>query len=483
MKKKLLRLLCPLVLLAGFPGAPALKAQPGPQKLAYYCNPGPGFMRFTETPVISDTDPDSIKVAYNLLYRQAQPWNSTALQSLYMDVYYPDTTLDPLRKRPFILLIFGGGFVDGNRSMMANYCYEFTKRGFVTATIDYRLGKDTLKPCENPLTLAPDPYSEEKAQYRAIQDGDAAMRYIVAHAADYKIDTAWLFAGGYSAGAGICNGMVYVEQSEANSLIPLSPNIQVQLGPLRGTGNNYKIKGIFNNWGGINLDYFDIGEAVPMVGFHGAGDKVVPPEVDKKYNNKVPDCGMNDSIMGTVGLYDSLVAHRICADITVLAGAGHGVWNDEILYPGGLQFRIGRAACFFKQLMCGTCNPDAPYAKLVPKIHATDYDLPGGPELAHCSAGSVAQDYRPGAALVNGISGGPAVYPNPATGSFRLLYPGHTETYDAALYDMSGRLVRRYNKVTTGEGLSLSGIRQGIYLLKVTGQSRAVTTNLKLVVE
>jgi dienelactone hydrolase len=482
--KKIIFSALPLLttLLTLLPAGYAQAQLPGPQKLAYYCNPGPGFKRFTETPIINDTGTDSIKVIYNQLYRQAQPWNSTTLQSLYMDVYYPDTTLDPLRKRPFILLVFGGGFVDGNRTMMASYCYEFAKRGFVAATIDYRLGKDTDAPCEDPITNAADPYSEEKAQYRAIQDGDAAMRYIVAHAANFKIDTAWLFAGGFSAGAGICNGMVYVGQQEANTLIPLSPNIQTQLGPLRGTGNDYKIKGIFNNWGGINLQYFDAGEAVPMVGFHGANDKVVPVEVDKKYGDKVPACGLNDSIMGTKGLFDSLTANSICVDITVLGGVGHGVWNDDSLYPGGLIFRIGRAACFFKQLMCGNCTPASPYSRLVTKIHANDYDLPGGPELAHCSESSSSMNSLLYGSIVAEVST-PTVYPNPAACSFRLLNLAPVHEYSAALYDMSGRLIQRYTKVDAGSSLSLQGVRQGIYLLKVSDHTQATVTNLKLIVE
>lgn len=481
MKKKICSALLLLATLSGVLPATETQAQtPGPQKLAYYCNPGPGYNRFTETPIINDRGTDSIKVAYNQLYRQAQPWNSTGLQSLYMDVYYPDTTLDPLRKRPFILLVFGGGFTDGNRTMMANYCYEFAKRGFVAATIDYRLGKDTLKPCKDPLTNTADPYSDEKAQYRAIQDGDAAMRYIVAHAADFKIDTDWLFAGGYSAGAGICNGLVYVDQAEANTLIPLTPNIQTQLGALRGTGNAYTIKGIFNNWGGINLNYFDWTEAVPMVGFHGANDKVVPVEVDKKYGDKIPECGMNDSIMGTVGLFDSLTAHNICADISILGGAGHGVWNDS---SDGLLFRIGRAACFFKQLMCSTCTPASPYAKLVSKNHATDYDLPGGPELAHCSGGSAPMNGRPDSKPDVYGQGIPAVYPNPAAGSFQLLHLDQTHVYEVGLFDLSGRVVRSYANVGKGSDFSLQGVRPGIYLLKITDRTQAVTTNLKLAVQ
>src|SRR5436853_6282152 len=43
-------------------------------------------------------------------------------------------------KRPFILLIHGGSFRKGCRTQMTTDCIEFAKRGYIAATIDYRLG-------------------------------------------------------------------------------------------------------------------------------------------------------------------------------------------------------------------------------------------------------------------------------------------------------------------------------------------------------
>ncbi len=117
-----------------------------------------------------------------------------ANQTLKLDVYYPKNSAETISKRPLIMMIFGGGFVSGNRSQVSEYCLDFAERGFVAVAIDYRLGHE-VAPCTDTL-------SWEKAVYRVHQDAHAAMRFMVAHAATYKIDTAWLFAGGYSAGAG-----------------------------------------------------------------------------------------------------------------------------------------------------------------------------------------------------------------------------------------------------------------------------------------
>ena len=84
-----------------------------------------------------------------------------------MDVYFPNTELDTLKKRPFILLIHGGGFTGGTRERMTYHSVELSKRGFVVATISYRLGYD--------IEIFG---SIQKAVYRAQQDANTALRYI-----------------------------------------------------------------------------------------------------------------------------------------------------------------------------------------------------------------------------------------------------------------------------------------------------------------
>ncbi|MES2619321.1 MAG: alpha/beta hydrolase, partial [Bacteroidota bacterium] len=58
-----------------------------------------------------------------------------------MDIYQP--TGDTLAMRPVIILAHGGSFIGGSKSTDATVnalCSNFAKRGYVTASIDYRLG-------------------------------------------------------------------------------------------------------------------------------------------------------------------------------------------------------------------------------------------------------------------------------------------------------------------------------------------------------
>src|ERR1043165_1364734 len=87
-------------------------------------------------------DSSEIKIDSNIVYGWAARWPSTVVDTLKMDVFYPDETIDPLAQRPFIMFIHGGAFEAGDRHDMDYLCMEMARRGFVTATMSYRLGWD-----------------------------------------------------------------------------------------------------------------------------------------------------------------------------------------------------------------------------------------------------------------------------------------------------------------------------------------------------
>lgn len=128
--------------------------------------------------------------------------------TLLMDLYYPNIIIDPSPKRPFVMLFHGGGFLSGDKAGgdIQDLCFHLARRGFVCASVNYRLGYDFTE------------YGQFKARYRAIQDGHAAMRFVVNNANAVKIDTNWIFVGGQSAGSLLAMGMVYADQSEFDSI-------------------------------------------------------------------------------------------------------------------------------------------------------------------------------------------------------------------------------------------------------------------------
>ncbi len=130
--------------------------------------------------------------------------------TLRMDIYQPGNFVpawgggpDTLRKKPVIVLCFGGGFVTGSRTAwdMVALSNAFAKRGFVVGTIDYRLGMNIF---DEDLAV--------REVYRGIQDGRSAVRYFKANAASLGIDTSHVYIAGYSAGAFIAYHNAFLDK-------------------------------------------------------------------------------------------------------------------------------------------------------------------------------------------------------------------------------------------------------------------------------
>lgn len=71
-----------------------------------------------------------------------------------------------------------------------------------------------------------------------------------------------------------------------------------------------------------------------------------------------------------------------------------------------------------------------------------------------------------------------SIYPNPASGHFMIINAGRVQL--AELFNMDGKLVRKYKQTTAGR-YDLTGLSKGLYLVRLTGTGETMT--LKLVVE
>ena len=289
---------------------------------AQVCNEEP---RFTNTDYFSNIQIDSLK---NITYGEATNYKGNS-QDLKMDVYFPNTELDTLKKRPFILLIHGGGFTGGTRERMTYHSVELSKRGFVVATISYRLGYD--------VEIFG---SIQKAVYRAQQDANTALRYIASQKEILKIDTEWFFIGGSSAGAVTSLSTSYASQAEWNQI---APQFESDLGLLESSNNSlneiFTIKGIYNFMGAIPPVVFNSGNLIPTISFHGDLDTTVP---------------IGKNIMtgfGSRPIHELLSKAGVCNDLTVVPDGGHGIYRSK----RDVDFRINRVACFFKSLICNRC--------------------------------------------------------------------------------------------------------------------------------
>lgn len=353
---------------------------------------------------------------------------------LRMDLYYPNLTIDPAPKRPFVMLFHGGGFSSGDKQSgdIKDLCIHMAMRGFVCATVNYRLGYDFSE------------YGQYKARYRAIQDGHAAMRYIVNNANAVRIDTNWLFVGGQSAGSLLALGMVYADQSELDSVSLLynATATSVELGSLSTSGNNltnsYSIKGIFNNWGGVNATEIDIEEMIPTVAFHGELDTTVLIDADNSF--------LHYTLNGSRTIHNDLIAKSACSDITIDTTGGHGIYRNA-----SSVFRASRASCFFKSVFCNNCS----------NFYTTD-SIP-----SNCSSLVNINEYN--------LNSNILVYPNPFENSFKI--EGVAGSFNLTIYNCYGQLL--YKDKNNSGNIQVDLI-PGVYFLTIRQlqSNKSITTKL-----
>ena len=99
-------------------------------------------------------------------------------RTLEMDIYRPN---DAWGKLPAIVCIHGGGWAKGSRESHGAMAQALASRGYVAATISYRLSGEAKFPAQ-------------------IHDCKAAVRFLRAHADEYGIDADHIGAIGLSAG-------------------------------------------------------------------------------------------------------------------------------------------------------------------------------------------------------------------------------------------------------------------------------------------
>jgi len=149
---------------------------PTPTPIPAECGPGDFLDEVFPEPVVD----------HDVLYSRVTDVFGT--HDLGMDIYQPRGDTRP--HRPSIVWVHGGTFKTGDKSMLKEFATGYTRRGYVSAAIDYRLWR----------AYDPDASTKKSAEI-AQSDAQAAIRFLRAHAADLALDPARIAIAGYSAGS------------------------------------------------------------------------------------------------------------------------------------------------------------------------------------------------------------------------------------------------------------------------------------------
>lgn len=280
-----------------------------------------------------------IETDTNTVYETAPELNSpyifeslTHQAQLALSVFQPAG--DTASLRPLIICLHSGSFLNGTKDNddMTAFCRMFAGKGYVTSSIDYRLGVNFLSNT-----------SAVRAVYRAIQDSRAAIRFFREFNNAYRIDTNKVYLLGSSAGAFMALHNIFLDKeterpSETFGITHTPPSLsdRPDLGGLDSAGNYRNHSGqanaIISLWGALEdtvlIEPGD--EKAPVFLVHGTADKVVPFDVGPPFNNS-----LIASTYGSNPVYKRLVNLRFNPEKYFVSGAGHefygtsnGMWNS-----------------------------------------------------------------------------------------------------------------------------------------------------------
>ena len=339
-------------------------------------------------------------------------YTDTTLTRQSMDIYTPNG--DTATNRRAILLIHGGSFVVGSRTdpFEVYMCQEFAKRGYVTASIDYRLAGSQLDMLDS--------ISAYPWVFKSISDSKAAFRYLKRYASTLGIDTNWIVIGGESAGAIITNHMAYIKSvSECSPLLQTS---FAAIGGIEGNSGNtgytsFNAKAVLNNAGSLLfLGFLDATDHEPIYMAHGTSDHTVP------YNCGAVLGGVSDvSTCGSGSMKPVLDSLHIKNMLHSFVGSDHVPWDTNTVDLGIVE---NETAMFLYQLDCPTFN----------------------------SVDDVSS-------VVLGL------YPNPASNTIHISTNADMEAI--SVVDRMGRLVKTISASGNEQLIDISTLGAGIYLAKV----------------
>lgn len=424
------------------------------------------------------------------------------IDTLKMDLFLPKCD-DPSQssKRPLLVWIHGGAFLAGDKNdqSIQYLCKQFAKRGYVTASIDYRLGfvSDNVNwQCNYPnynCVFATDSSEWARAYYRAVQDGKGALRYLINRNALYRIDVNNVFVAGESAGAFIALGTALLDTiserpphtySIATAPAPNSnhlactynvgksltaPVVRPDLGDIDGTIEpttiNYTIKGVGNMYGAMLsnlLKYKAYNKTRPAIySFHQPCDIVVPIDSNYVYWGLTWCLTNGYNCFGIANNKIRLYGSRTFSTWNTNNNHGYTIQNEFTSTNFPFNFLIGSGSC----------------ADQINKpCHAYDNRNTRENNLASFFSTKITTSPVCDANYVTGLkdlqTGYFKVYPNPAGSILNIQSIENLGNGKISVYTAIGQLVTQQNLQNTYlQTIHVAALNAGIYTLKIQSEN------------
>jgi len=231
-------------------------------------------------------------------------------QHLQVNIARPKTGDGPF---PAIVCIHGGGFRAGHRDGFNGLCLKLADLGYVAVTVSYRLAPKYQFPA-------------------AVHDTKAAVRWLRAHAKEYKVDTSRIGTTGGSAGGHLAQFLAVTADvpmfegnggnADQSSHVACVVNVYGPSDFTKSYGKSVDAAEVLPLFLGGKLEtarhrhilasplYWVTPDAAPTLCIHGTEDKYVAHEQ-------------------AVWLVDKLKAADVEAELLTLPGAGHGFKGED----------------------------------------------------------------------------------------------------------------------------------------------------------
>jgi len=251
-----------------------------------------------------------LQVPESVEFMSGIEYSSPGGESLQLDLAKPKDGDGPF---PTVMCIHGGGFRAGTREGYDSLCVRLAEQGYVAATITYRLAPKHQFPA-------------------AIYDCKAALRFLRANAAKYKIDPERIGVTGGSAGGhlaqfvGLTGGLPQFEgeggNPEQSTTVKCVVNVYGPSDFTQSYGKSVDAHVVLPMWLGGNLQearkrhieasplYWVTPAAAPTLVIHGTHDQYVAYEQG-------------------VWMVEKLLAANVEAVLFTLPNAGHGFKGED----------------------------------------------------------------------------------------------------------------------------------------------------------